>query len=72
MRRPQQKGIFKKRKLMERLLLFELDCFIYKYKSLQTGRLPREHLSFLQNLLNFITTKHLKQEDDDNLSVRER
>ena len=53
---------------MERLPLLELDCFIYKYKSLQTGPLPRE-LSFLQNLLNFIITKYLKQEEDDNLSV---
>ena len=30
-------------------------------KSLQTGHLPREHLSFLQNLLNFIITKYLKK-----------
>ena len=42
---------------------------LYKYKSLQADQLPREHLSFLQNLLNFIITKYLKQEDDDNLSV---
>ena len=42
---------------------------MYKYKSLQAGQLPQEHLSFLQNLLNFIITKYLKQEVDDNLSV---
>ena len=42
---------------------------MYKYKSLQAGQLPREHLSFLQNLLNFIITKYLKQEVDDDLSV---
>ena len=42
---------------------------MYKYKSLQTGQLPQEHLSFLQNLLNFIITKYLKQEVDDDLSV---
>ena len=42
---------------------------MYKYKSLQAGQLPREHLSFLQNLLNFIITKYLKQEVDDNLCV---
>ena len=32
-------------------------------------QLPREHLSFLQNLLNFIITKYLKKEVDDELSV---
>ena len=42
---------------------------MYKYKSLKAGQLPREHLSFLQNLLNFIITKYLKQEVDDDLSV---
>ena len=39
---------------------------MYKYKSLQEAQLPREHLSFLQN---FIITKYLKQEVDDNLSI---
>ena len=42
---------------------------MYKYKSLQAGQLPQEHLSFLQNLLNFIITKYFKQEVDDNLSL---
>ena len=42
---------------------------MYKYKSLQVGQLPQEHLSFLQNLLNFIITKYLKQEVDNDLSV---
>ena len=42
---------------------------MYKYKSLQVGQLPQEHLSFLQTLLNFIIVKYLKQEVDDNLSV---
>ena len=42
---------------------------MYKYKSLQAGQLPQEHLSFLQNLLNFIITKYLKQEVDDDLNV---
>ena len=41
---------------------------MYKYKSLQAGQLPREHLSFLQNLLNFIITKYLKQEVNDDLN----
>ena len=42
---------------------------MYKYKSLQVFQLPREHLSFLQNFLNFIITKYLKQEVDDDLSL---
>ena len=41
---------------------------MHKYKSLQASQLPQEHLSFLQNLLNFIITKYLKQVDD-NLSI---
>ena len=39
---------------------------MYKYKSLQEVWLLREHLFFLQN---FIITKHLKQEVNDDLSV---
>ena len=39
------------------------------YKSLQAGQLPQKHLSFLQNLLNFIITKCLKQEVDDDISI---
>ena len=42
---------------------------MYKYKSLKGGQLPWEHLSFLQNLLNFIVTKNLKQEVHDGLSI---
>ena len=42
---------------------------MYKYKSLQVGQLPQQHLSFLQSLLNFIITKYLKQEVDDDLSI---
>ena len=42
---------------------------MYKCKSLQVGQIPRERLSFLQNLLNFMITKYLKQEVDDDLSV---
>ena len=44
-------------------------CFMYKYESLHVGQLPHEHLSFLQNLLNFIITKYLKQEVEDDLSI---
>ena len=42
---------------------------MYKYKNLQTGQLPQENLPFLQNLMNFIITKYLKQEVDDNLNI---
>ena len=42
---------------------------MYKYRSLQAGQLPQEHLPFLQNLLNFIITKYLKKDIDDNLSI---
>ena len=51
------------------MLLLELDCFMFKYKSLQAGQLPREHLAFLQSLLNSIIKKYLKQEVNDDLSV---
>ena len=40
-----------------------------KYKNLQAGQLPLQHLSFLQNLLNFIITKNLEQEVHDDLSI---
>ena len=42
---------------------------MYKYKNLQLCQLPREHLPFLQNFLNFVITKYLKQEFDDGLSL---
>ena len=42
---------------------------MYKYKFLQVGQLPREHLSFLQNPLNFFITKYLKHEVDGDLSI---
>ena len=38
---------------------------MYKYRSLQAGQLPQEHMCFLQNLMNFIIVKCLKQVDDD-------
>ena len=45
--------------------LLSLASFMYKYKSLQTGQLRREHLYFLKNLLNFIIIKYLKQADNN-------
>ena len=60
---------FLKRKLVKRLPLNELACFLYKYKSLQVCQQPGEHLSFSQNFLNFIVTKYLKAEDNDNVSL---
>ena len=37
---------------MQRLPLLKLACFMYKYKRLEAGQLPRENLSFFQNLLS--------------------
>ena len=42
---------------------------MYIYKSVQAGQLPQQHLSFFQNLLNFIIIKYLKQEAHDNLRI---
>ena len=42
---------------------------MYKHKFLQVVQLPQEHLSFLQNLLNYFITKYLKREVDDHLSI---
>ena len=39
---------------------------MYKYQCLHEVQLPQEHLPFLQN---FIITKYLKQEVDDNLGI---
>ena len=38
---------------------------MYKYNSPRARQLPRDHLPFQENLLNFIITKYLKQEVDD-------
>ena len=46
-----------------------LACFIYKYQSLQADQVPQEHLSFLQNTLNFIIAIYLKQEVNNILTV---
>ena len=46
-----------------------ISFFMNKYKSLQGGQLPWDNLPFLQNLLNFVITKNLKQEVYDNLSI---
>ena len=42
---------------------------MYQYKFLQVGQVPREHLSFLQNPLNFFIEKYLKHEVDGDLSI---
>ena len=44
---------------------------MYKYKSLQIGQLPREHLfsHILAKFAEFCYHKYLKQEVDDDLSV---
>ena len=62
------KIIFKKR-ACGKIAFALISFFIYKYKSLQAGQLPQEHLSFLQNLLNCITRKYLKHEVSDGVSI---
>ena len=42
---------------------------MYKYKNLQAGQLPQGHLSLLQNFLNFIMTKYLKQDISGELNI---
>ena len=42
---------------------------MYKYKFLQVSQLPREHMPFLQNPLNYFITKYLKHEVDGDLSI---
>ena len=39
-----------------------ISLFNPQIQSLRLGQLTQEHLSSLQNLLNFITTKYFKQE----------
>ena len=51
------------KKLVERMPLLQLACSIYKHKSLEAGQLLKVSLP------NFIITKYLKQEVDDDLSV---
>ena len=42
---------------------------MYKYKFVRVGQLPREHLSFLQNPLNYFITHYLKHEADGDISI---
>ena len=57
-------------KKVSRDIAFEfISLFHVQYESLQVCQLSQEHLSFLQNLLNFIITKYFKQEVDDDLSL---
>ena len=51
---------------MEWLSLIQLASLMYKYKTLQTSQV---RLSFLQNLPSFVTTKYLKQEVNDDISI---
>ena len=46
-----------------------ISLFQYKYKKMRAGQLPQEHLYFLQSLLDFIITKYVKEEVDDNLTI---
>ena len=61
-----QKEFFKKK--VNEDIAFDLITLFHV--QIQAGKLlPQEHLPLLQNLLDFIITKYLKQEVDDDLSV---
>ena len=57
------------KKLVKILPSNSLACFIYKYKGLQVCQLSWEHLSILQNLLNFSITKYFKQDVNFDLNL---
>ena len=60
---------FLKKKVGGEIAFALISLFHVQIKSLRAGQISQEHLSSLQNLLNFIITKYLKQEVDDDLSV---
>ena len=62
---------FKKESYWKDCLWFNVwfSLFHVQIQEPKLGQLPQEHLSFLQNLLNLIITKYLKQEVDDDLSI---
>ena len=60
---------FLKKEVSGEIAFTLISLFHYKYKKMQAGQLPQEHLYFMQGLLNFIITKYIKQEVDDNLTV---
>ena len=51
------------------LYLKDTSTLVFSCEHSKNIQLPQQHLSFLQNLLNFIIKKYLKQEVDDNLSI---
>ena len=55
---------FLKKKVSGENAFDKINVSMYKYNSLKAGQLPPQHLSFLENLLNFIITKYLKQACD--------
>ena len=57
---------FLKKKVSGKIDFDLISLFYLQYKSLHGILLLQEHLSFLQN---YFTTKYLKQEVDDDLSV---
>ena len=46
-----------------------ISLFHVQIQESGAGQVLRQHLSFSQNLLNFIITKYLKEEVNDDLSV---
>ena len=51
------------------LYLKDTSTWVFSCEHSKNIQLPQDHLSFLQNLLNFIIRKYLNQEVDDDLSI---
>ena len=56
---------FKEKKVGGEIAFALISLFEVQIQKLQAGQLPWEHLSFLQNFLNFIITRNLKQGNHD-------
>ena len=59
----------KKKKVSGEIAFALLSLALVQIQEPASRSTTTDHLSFLQNLLNFILTKYLKQEDDGDLSI---
>ena len=60
---------FKKRKISGEIAFALINFLLVQIQEPASRSTTTEHLSFLQNLLNFIIIKYLKQEADDDLRI---
>ena len=60
---------FSKKKVSGEIAFDLISLFHVQIQEPTSRSTTQEHLSFLQNLLNFIITNYLKQEVDDDLSA---